>query len=127
MFRNFKLSTLLLVIFIFSTFVNPLNASAYVQNYTHAEECKASYYNSVNKMANGQYMRSGHFTAAHKFAPMGSVYLVTNLDNHKQVRVTITDRGPFIEGRCIDLSKSAFEHIGKLSTGVIRVRITRVE
>jgi len=127
MFRTFKLSTLLYCLCLFYTLVNPLTASAYVQNYTHAEQCKASYYSGVNKMANGQYMRSGHFTAAHKFAPLGSVYLVTNLDNHKQVRVTITDRGPFIEGRCIDLSKSAFEHIGKLSTGVIRVRITRVE
>lgn len=127
MFYTFIHPVLLFSICLFCTFTNSLTASAHVQNYTHTETCKASYYQGVNKMANGQYMRSGHFTAAHRFAPLGAIYLVTNLDNHKQVRVTITDRGPYIRGRCIDLSRSAFAHIGKLNTGVIHVRITRVE
>lgn len=118
---------LLFLVGLFCTIISSLKALAYVKNYTHTEVCKASHYFGVNKMANGQYMRSGQFTAAHKFAPLGAVYLVTNLDNKKQVRVTVTDRGPYVGGRCIDLSTSAFSHISKLSMGVIRVKITRVE
>jgi rare lipoprotein A len=117
----------LLIICLFCAVISPLESLAYVKNYTHTQVCSASWYQSGNKMSNGQYMRSGHFTAAHPFAPLGSVYLVTNLNNKKQVRVTITDRGPFIGGRCIDISKSAFSHIGKLSMGVIRVRLIRIE
>jgi len=72
-------------------------------------------------------MRAGQLTMAHPFAPLGSVYLVTNLNNHKQVRVTVTDRGPFVGGRCVDLSKAAFGAISKLSVGVLPVRIVRVQ
>ena len=96
-------------------------------NVPYSETCKASYYFSTNKMANGQYMKSGQFTAAHRFAPFGTVYRVTNKSNGKQVVVTITDRGPFIPSRCIDLSRSAFAHISNPSIGVINVKITKIK
>lgn len=92
-----------------------------------SETCVASYYFLPTKMANGNYMYSGAFTAAHRSAPFGAVYLVTNLKNKKQVKVTITDRGPYIKGRCIDLSKSAFKVISKLEYGTAHVRIVRVK
>lgn len=63
-------------------------------------------------------------TAAHRTLPFGTVVTVTNLANGQSVDVTINDRGPYVEGRIIDLNDSAFERIASYDTGVIDVRIT---
>ena len=63
-------------------------------------------------------------TAAHRTLPFGTVVTVTNRANGKSVNVTINDRGPFIEGRIIDLNEPAFSQIASTSTGVINVRIS---
>jgi uncharacterized protein YabE (DUF348 family) len=63
-------------------------------------------------------------TAAHRTLPFGTVVTVTNLANGESVNVTINDRGPYIEGRIIDLNAMAFDQIASRSTGVIDVRIT---
>lgn len=68
------------------------------------------------------YRRAG-LTAAHRTLPFGTVVKVTNLANGHSVNVRINDRGPFIEGRVIDLSDGAFAELAPLSTGVIRVRL----
>ena len=68
------------------------------------------------------YRRTG-LTAAHPTLPMGTVVRVTNLENGKTVTVTINDRGPWGEGRIIDLSDDAFARIASLSDGVVRVSI----
>jgi uncharacterized protein YabE (DUF348 family) len=68
------------------------------------------------------YRRTG-LTAAHPTLPMGTVVRVTNLENGKTVTVTINDRGPWGDGRIIDLSDDAFARIADLSDGVVRVRI----
>lgn len=65
----------------------------------------------------------GGLTAAHRSLPFGTVVRVTNLANGKTVTVTIQDRGPFVSGRIIDLSESAFAEIASTSTGVINVKI----
>ncbi len=62
-------------------------------------------------------------TAAHRTLPFGTIVRVTNLANGKQVTVTIRDRGPYVDGRVIDLSDSAFKEVAGLSTGVINVKI----
>jgi len=62
-------------------------------------------------------------TAAHRTLPFGTIVRVTNLANGKQVTVTIRDRGPYADGRIIDLSDNAFKEIAALSTGVINVKI----
>jgi rare lipoprotein A len=54
---------------------------------------------------------------------MGTVVRVTNLANGRTVNVVIRDRGPFIDGRIIDLSDTAFAQIGSLGSGTARVRI----
>jgi len=72
--------------------------------------------------ADGSRYNMYEFTAAHKTLPFGTRLLVTNLNNGRSVKVTITDRGPFIEGRIIDLSFSAAQAIGLLQTGVAPVR-----
>lgn len=66
-------------------------------------------------------------TAAHKTLPFGSRVRVDNLDNGRSTTLTITDRGPFIEGRIIDVSRWGAEALGMTGAGVARVRITVVE
>ena len=62
-------------------------------------------------------------TAAHRKLPFGSRVRVTNLDNGRQVEVRITDRGPFVHGRIIDLSREAAHRIDMIQAGTARVRI----
>ena len=65
-------------------------------------------------------------TAASIEFPIGSRVMVTNLDNGRSVEVTITDRGPFIKGRKIDLSHKAARMIGMIDPGTARVRIALI-
>jgi hypothetical protein len=74
--------------------------------------------------ANGETYDPAALTAAHRTLPFGTVVTVTNRANGKQVQVRINDRGPFVEGRIIDLSRAAFESIAAADRGVIDVRIT---
>lgn len=62
-------------------------------------------------------------TAAHRTLPFGTRVKVTNLRTGKSIIVVINDRGPFIRGRVIDLSTSAFRQIGELRKGLIRVKL----
>ncbi|SDS06979.1 rare lipoprotein A [Halopseudomonas xinjiangensis] len=75
------------------------------------------------KTANGERYSHKLNTAAHKKLPFGSQVRVTNLQTGKSVVVRINDRGPFVRGRIIDLSKSAFSKIGNTSAGVLKVKI----
>lgn len=86
----------------------------------------ASYYadrHQNQKTANGERYSHKLKTAAHKKLPFGSKVRVTNLQTGKSVMVRINDRGPFVRGRIIDLSKSAFSEIGSTSAGLVRVKI----
>lgn len=62
-------------------------------------------------------------TAAHRSMPFGTWVEVTNLNNAKRVSVRITDRGPFVEGRIIDLSRAAAQQIEMIGPGTARVRV----
>ena len=62
-------------------------------------------------------------TCAHKSLPKGTALTVTNLANGKTTSCVVNDRGPYVEGRILDLSKPAFSEIASLSDGVIRVSI----
>ncbi|HEY7353420.1 MAG TPA: septal ring lytic transglycosylase RlpA family protein, partial [Terriglobales bacterium] len=66
-------------------------------------------------------------TAAHRTFPLGSIARVTNLSSGETVIVRITDRGPFIEGRIIDLSRAAAEKIGLVRRGTGEVRVELLE
>lgn len=63
-------------------------------------------------------------TAAHRTLPFGTVVTVTNVANGQSVQVTINDRGPYIDGRIIDLNEPAFKEIASIDSGVIDVRIS---
>ncbi|MFT2011198.1 septal ring lytic transglycosylase RlpA family protein [Pontibacter sp. 13R65] len=92
----------------------------------YIEEGKASYYSKKlqgRKMANGQPYRQNRLTAAHRTLPFGTRVKVTNLQSNKTVKVTITDRGPFVKGRVIDLSGSAAKKINSVQAGVVPVRV----
>ena len=74
-------------------------------------------------MANGEPYRPGKLTAAHKTLPFGTKVKVTNTQTNASVKVTITDRGPFVAGRVIDLSYKAAKKIGMIEAGVVPVKI----
>ena len=76
------------------------------------------------KTANGETYNMNAWTAAHKTLPFGTRVRVTNTRNGDTVDVRINDRGPFIAGRIIDLSRAAAADIGVTSTGVAPVKIT---
>src|SRR5262245_6855742 len=85
----------------------------------------ASWYSlPANKTANGERMNPNELTAAHRSLPFGTRVLVENLTNGRSVVVRINDRGPFIGGRIIDLSKAAAASIGMLNSGTAKVRVT---
>lgn len=86
----------------------------------------ASYYGSKfqgRRTASGERYDMHDLTAAHPVLEFGSRVEVTNLKNGRKVRVRINDRGPFKNGRIIDLSYAAAKKIGMLTRGVVRVRI----
>jgi rare lipoprotein A len=78
------------------------------------------------RTANGEIFDMDVPSAAHKTLPLPSIVEVTNLDNGRKLRVRVNDRGPFVDGRIIDLSKAAAEQLGYGRAGVARVRVRYV-
>lgn len=78
------------------------------------------------RTASGQRYNMNAFTAAHRTLPFGTQVAVTNLANGRTVRLVINDRGPFIRGRIIDVSRRAAHELGILRTGTARVRVRTV-
>jgi rare lipoprotein A len=74
-----------------------------------------------NLTANGEVYDMNGISAAHKTLPFGTVVRVVELSTGRSVVVRINDRGPFIEGRIIDLSKGAAEKLGMIDKGITKV------
>jgi rare lipoprotein A len=90
----------------------------------------ASYYaNDFNgkQTSNGEIFDMNALTAAHRTFPFGTKVRVTNLENNKIVVVRVNDRGPFKEGRMMDLSMGAAKEIDLIRTGTARVRLEVLE
>jgi rare lipoprotein A len=83
----------------------------------------ASWYALHSRTASGERMNPEELTAAHRSLPFGTKVLVQNLSNGRSVVVRINDRGPFIGGRIIDLSKAAAQSIGMIDAGTAKVRV----
>jgi len=84
----------------------------------------ASWYGpSGRRAADGSVFDGNSLTAAHRTLPMGSTVRVTNLTTNESVMVRITDRGPFVEGRTLDLSIAAAKAIGLYRMGVAKVKV----
>jgi len=73
--------------------------------------------------ASGEIFDSTQFTAAHPTLPFGTLLLVTNRNNNRQVSVRVNDRGPFVAGRIVDVSHAAAEYLGMVATGTAPVVI----
>jgi rare lipoprotein A len=73
--------------------------------------------------ASGEKYRHSKLTAAHKTLPFGTRVRVTNLGNNKAVEVVINDRGPYVDGRIIDLSLSAAKELDFINAGLAEVRV----
>jgi rare lipoprotein A len=94
-----------------------------------AEYGKATYYADQFQgkiTASGEPYHADSLTAAHKSYPFGTLVRVTNLKTERSVIVRINDRGPFIQGRIIDLSKKSMSMLTELDNGVIHVRVEQV-
>jgi rare lipoprotein A len=77
--------------------------------------------------ASGEIYDGERMTAAHRTLPLGSIVQVENLDNGKVARVRINDRGPFVKGRILDLSRRAAGELGVAGPGTASVRLTLVK
>ncbi|UFS77238.1 septal ring lytic transglycosylase RlpA family protein [Tardiphaga sp. 37S4] len=114
-------------------FVTPASAQNFLEGVvsinvtlTKEETCIASQYGVGDgyhgrRTASGERFNTYALTAAHRTRRFGSHVTVTNKANGRSVRVRITDRGPFIKGRCIDLSRAAANAIGM--GGIARVAV----
>lgn len=97
-----------------------------VSSISASAQCgKASWYALHSRTASGERMNPSAMTAAHRSLPFGTKVVVTNKSNGKSVVVRINDRGPFIRGRIIDLSKGAAQRLGFISSGHTPVCMAR--
>lgn len=95
-----------------------------------AEEGIAAFYADRfegRRTASGERYDGRKLTCAHRTHPFGALLEVTDLETGRSVRVRVNDRGPFNEGRVVDLSRAAAEALGILRRGTARVRVVRVE
>jgi rare lipoprotein A len=110
-----------------NTIIFATAALATVIGSARAENGIASRYSTREqgtRTASGRPLRDGEMTAAHKTLPFGSRVRVTNHANGRNVVVTITDRGPYVRGRIIDLTNAACHALG--FSGLAHVTVERV-
>jgi rare lipoprotein A len=91
---------------------------------------KASFYADKfegTPTASGEKYKHSKLTAAHKTLPFGTKVKITNLANNESVEVIINDRGPYVEDRIVDLSKSAAEKLGFVNQGLAEVRLEVID
>ncbi|WP_319004701.1 septal ring lytic transglycosylase RlpA family protein [Microbulbifer variabilis] len=96
----------------------------------YKERGKASWYGTKfhgRRTANGEVYNMYAMSAAHKTLPLPSYAKVTNLDNGRSIIVRINDRGPFVQGRIIDLSYTAAQKLGYVNKGVARVEVEALD
>ncbi len=101
-----------------------------IQSISHELKGVVSFYGRTEhgkKTARGDIFNKYAMTAAHKTLPFGTMLKVTNKANNKSVVVKITDRGPFIKGRILDLSESSFLKIANKKQGLIKKDDVKIE
>jgi len=87
----------------------------------------ASYYSYDPKTASGEKFDPNELTAAHRTLPFGTRLRVTNVATGRSVTVRVNDRGPFVPGRVVDVSRSAAETLGMTGKGVAKVKLDVVQ
>jgi len=99
-------------------------------SFSQVQTGKASFYADKfegTATASGERYRHNKLTGAHKTLPFGTRVKVTNLSNNQSVEVVINDRGPYVENRIIDLSKSAAEKLGFINQGLAEIRLEVID
>lgn len=99
-------------------------------SFAQTQTGKASFYADKfegSPTASGEKYRHSKKTAAHKTLPFGTKVRVTNLENNKTIEVVVNDRGPYVDGRIIDLSRSAAEELDYINKGLAEVRIEVID
>ncbi|HMO39412.1 MAG TPA: septal ring lytic transglycosylase RlpA family protein [Saprospiraceae bacterium] len=102
-------------------------SAAYAQEPQYGQ---ASFYDDSfhgSETAYGVKYDKNELTAAHKIHPFGTILKVTRLDNKRSVNVKVTDKGPYLKGRVIDLSRRAAEVLGMINDGVVEVKVEVVQ
>lgn len=118
---NLRIKSIFLILFLSSSF---LFAEVYKNN------AVVSYYAGDfhgKKTSNGEYFNMNSMTCASKSLPFDTILKVTNLANGKSVQVRVNDRGPFVPGRELDLSKAAAVQLDMIKTGTAHVKIEIVK
>jgi rare lipoprotein A len=93
-----------------------------------AAQCgKAAWYDMGGQTASGERSTGAGMTAAHRTLPFGTKVRVENLDNGRSVIVRVNDRGPFVGGRVIDVTRAAAEELGMVKSGIAKVRVSVVD
>ncbi len=107
-----------------------ITADRSVVQYLEMGTMKASWYGpgfNGQKTANGEKYDQMSFTAAHKSLKFGTLLKITNLRNKKTVVVRINDRGPYIDGRDLDLSKASALALGMVKRGVAKIKVEEIQ
>lgn len=128
--RIFKAITLLLFAFFLTGCENSKSSEAGIDTGSYFQRGIASWYGGKyhnKKTASGEIFNKNEMTAAHKELAFNTWVEVSNLDNGRRTRVRITDRGPYVEGRIIDLSERAADEIGIKTAGLAEVTLKIVE
>ena len=94
------------------------------ENPAKAESGHASWYALTSKTASGERCDPAAMTAAHQSLPLGTVIFIENLENARGVVVRVNDRGPFVRGRIIDVTRAVASKLGFLKDGLAKVRLT---
>jgi len=93
-----------------------------------AAQCgKAAWYDLGGQTASGERSDGSALAAAHRTLPFGTRVRVENLSNGREVIVKINDRGPFVGGRVIDVTRAAAEELGMIKSGIAKVRVSVVD
>lgn len=103
---------------------------AFIAVHAQTQTGKASFYADKfegSPTASGEKYKHSKLTAAHKTLPFGTKVRVTNLANNKTVDVVVNDRGPYVDGRVIDLSRSAAEQLGFINQGLAEVKVEVID
>lgn len=122
--KSVRATAVTLAVFSLTTlmFLSPLTAGP-----ASAVECgRASWYAMTSRTASGVRSNPNGYFAAHRTLPFGTRIRVENLRNGRIVEVSVNDRGPFVRGRVVDVTKAAAAKLGFIRAGTAPVRVTVV-
>jgi rare lipoprotein A len=106
---------------------DPYASSKHTGDLKLASQGVASFYSEGGRTANGEKFDPHELTAAHPSLPFGTKLRVTNTSNGQSVTVRVNDRGPFVQGRVVDVSYSAAQALGMVGSGTAKVKLDVVQ